>query len=116
MSKKGTNIYKRKDKRWEARYIKGHATDGKARYGYCYGRTYKEAKEKMERAKAELLLNVQSFERECDRKFSYYCDEWLSLNRIRVKESTYVKYNATLEKHVKPKLGGYFVYSLLTVL
>lgn len=34
MSKKGENIYKRKDKRWEARYIKGYTSDGTARYGY----------------------------------------------------------------------------------
>lgn len=33
MSKKGENIYKRKDKRWEARYIKGYAPNGSARYG-----------------------------------------------------------------------------------
>lgn len=30
MSKKGENIYKRKDGRWEARYIKGHLPNGTA--------------------------------------------------------------------------------------
>ena len=34
MSRKGENIYKRKDGRWEARYIKGYSADGKAKYGY----------------------------------------------------------------------------------
>lgn len=38
MSKKGENIYKRKDGRWEARYIKGCSTEGKTVYGYCYVR------------------------------------------------------------------------------
>lgn len=47
MSKKGENIYKRKDNRWEARYIKGYSFDGKIIYGYCYGKTYREAKEKV---------------------------------------------------------------------
>ena len=42
MSKKGENIYKRKDGRWEARYIKKHRPNGKAVYGYCYGKTYRE--------------------------------------------------------------------------
>lgn len=46
MGKKGENIYKRKDGRWEARYIKEYALNGKVRYGYCYGKTYREAKEK----------------------------------------------------------------------
>lgn len=46
MSRKGENIYKRKDGRWEARYLKGAALSGKTRYGYCYAKTYREAKEK----------------------------------------------------------------------
>ena len=40
MSKKGENIYKRKDGRWEGRYIKLYDADGKAKYGYLYGKTY----------------------------------------------------------------------------
>ena len=52
MSKKGENIYKRKDKRWEARYIKGYHPDGSPKYGYCYGKTYREAKQKVTGAKA----------------------------------------------------------------
>ena len=52
MSKKGENIYKRKDGRWEARYIKGCSTEGKTVYGYCYGKTYREAKTKVTDAKS----------------------------------------------------------------
>ena len=40
--KKGENIFKRKDGRWEARYIKGYELSGKIKYGFCYGKTYKE--------------------------------------------------------------------------
>lgn len=43
MSRKGENIYKRKDGRWEARYIKEHRINGRIHYGYCYGKTYHEA-------------------------------------------------------------------------
>ena len=43
MSRKGENIYRRKDGRWEARYIKGHRLDGRIHYGYCYGKTYHES-------------------------------------------------------------------------
>lgn len=32
MSRKGENIYKRKDGRWEGRYIKAHDIKGKAQY------------------------------------------------------------------------------------
>lgn len=116
MSKKGENIYKRKDKRWEARYIKGYDPDGSARYGYCYGKTYREAKEKVERAKAALLTNVPAPDNSRRRRFTYYCDEWLRLNKIKVKEATYVKYNTIVEKHIKAKLGGCFIQALSTAL
>lgn len=46
MSRKGENIYKRKDGRWEARYIKEHRINGRIHYGYCYGKTYHEARDK----------------------------------------------------------------------
>lgn len=49
---KGENIFRRRDGRWEARYIKGRELSGKIRYGYCYGKTYREAKEKAEACKA----------------------------------------------------------------
>lgn len=47
MPRRGENIYKRKDGRWEGRYIRSRSTAGKAIYGYVYARTYKEAKEKL---------------------------------------------------------------------
>ena len=46
MSKKGENIYKRKDGRWEGRYIKSRTESGKIIYGYVYARSYRETKEK----------------------------------------------------------------------
>ncbi len=115
MSKKGENIYKRKDGRWEGRYIKGYDLSGKARHGSCYGKTYREAREKLNAAKAALLQgNLPTL---CSRKrFSFYCDEWLCLNRSRFKESTYEKYETALEKHIKPGLGGCTVSVLSTAL
>ena len=56
---KGENIFKRKDGRWEARYHKGYTASGKVKYGFCYGKTYKEAKEKVDKAKSALITNVQ---------------------------------------------------------
>ena len=47
MPRKGENIYKRKDGRWEGRYIKARSKTGKAVYGYVYAPTYKEAKVKL---------------------------------------------------------------------
>ena len=50
MPRKGENIYKRKDGRWEGRYIKSRTLEGKARYGYVYARSYRETKMKLARA------------------------------------------------------------------
>ena len=116
MSKKGENIYKRKDGRWEARYIKGCSTEGKTVYGYCYGKTYREAKVKVTEAKAYLTQKTYIPGVGSRRCLASYCDEWLQLNRSKVKESTYVKYLSMLEKHVKPKLGSYYIQSLSSML
>lgn len=46
MPRKGENIYKRKDGRWEGRFIKEYIGT-KAKYGYIYGKSYKETKQKL---------------------------------------------------------------------
>ena len=78
MSKKGENIYKRKDGRWEARYIKGCSTEGKTVYGYCYGKTYREAKVKVTEAKAYLTQKTYIPGVGSRRCLASYCDEWCS--------------------------------------
>ncbi len=115
MSKKGENIYKRKDGRWEARYIKGYDISGRARYGYCYARSYKEARNKLNAAKAALLQGNPASPGS-RKRFEFYCDEWLSLNRSRFRESTYEKYKTAIEKHIKPGLGGCTLSALSTAL
>ena len=42
MARKGENIYKRKDGRYEGRYIKDYDLQGTGIIGYVYGKTYKE--------------------------------------------------------------------------
>ena len=116
MARKGENIYKRKDKRWEARYIKGYHSDGRAKYGYCYAVSYSEVKKKVYAAKAALLTDISKSDISKKRRFTCYCDEWLLMNRTRVKESTYVKYNTVIQNHIKPKLGGCLVQALSSLI
>lgn len=103
---KGENIFKRKDGRWEARYIKGYELSGKIKYGFCYGKTYKEAKEKVTRAKAAQLLGKPMQTCYSRRRFAWFCDEWFESGKVRFKESTCVKYKTILDKHIKPRLGS----------
>ena len=58
MPRRGENIHKRKDGRWEARYIKGRQENGKAIYGYLYARTYRDVKQKL---KDQLLKQESKF-------------------------------------------------------
>ena len=106
---KGENIFKRKDGRWEARYIRSREISGKIIYGFCYGKTYKEAKEKV--AKFKVLYDsgmAPSSGPASRRRFSYFCDAWLESCRLRLKKSTCERYETALEKHIKPKLGSCF--------
>lgn len=114
MPRRGDNIYKRKDKRWEGRYIKGYDETGKVRYGYVYAKTYKETKEKLSVARMNVSNTVIDNNRKKD--FGFYCDEWLVLSRNRIKESSYVKYHNSIACHIKPNLGSYLPQKLNTVI
>lgn len=113
MSKRGENIYKRKDGRWEGRYKKGLMPDGRARYGYCYGKTYREVKEKLHIFNA----NSENTQVQIDRGkklFGLFCDDWLFSCKNRVKSSTLVTYTTALENHIKPFFGGYLPANITT--
>lgn len=102
---KGENIFKRKDGRWEARYVKGYELSGKIRYGFCYGKTYKEAKEKAARHRAAAAEGITLPGKKGGSRFGFYCEEWLRSRKNKLKESTYVKYDTILRKHIVPRLG-----------
>lgn len=100
----GENIYKRKDGRWEARYRKARNNQGKIIYGFCYGKTYSEAKSKLERARIEVHNAPKPIPID-NPQFKCICDEWLHSNRLRLKPSSYAKYQTSIEKHIVPVLG-----------
>lgn len=102
---KGENIFRRRDGRWEARYIKGREPSGKIKYGYCYGKTYREAKVKAAKHKAALENGALLPTATTQKPFSSYCLEWLHTKKCTVKESTYIKYSTVVNKHIMPKLG-----------
>lgn len=51
IAKRGENIHKWKDGRWEGRYIKGRTTDGKPIRGYLYGHAYGIVKDELMKRK-----------------------------------------------------------------
>ena len=89
MSRKDESIFRRKDGRRETR-------------------------KKVVRCKAALLSGTPLPASGGRRRFTFFCEEWLRLERGKVKESTYVKYDTMLKKHVLPKLGDCFPPDITT--
>lgn len=102
MARKGENIYKRKDGRYEGRYIKGYTPDGKAIFGYLYSRCYKDIKEKLLQAKAEIKKNNKVVS--SNLTLSEWYDIWYE-QQHHIKQSTQTIYQSYANKHIKPKLG-----------
>lgn len=103
MPRTGENIYKRKDGRWEGRYMKGHQPSGKVAYGYVYAHSYKEARAKL---KAAMQGNKPVSRRKMPgTTFGELSGQWLQSKQARVKESTYNKYDNILRTYVLPYLG-----------
>ncbi len=116
MSKKGENIYKRKDGRWEGRYVRVYGENGKTKYGYIYAATYREAKQKLEEKKCHgENLQVESAPN-CNTRYSEILDAWLCSLCISVKESTYARYFRLIETHIRPFLGKYPICKISTQL
>ena len=57
MPRRGENIRKRKDNRWEGRYIMYYDENEKAKYGSVYGKTYLETKKRLTAIFAQLAAN-----------------------------------------------------------
>ena len=107
MSRKGENIYKRKDGRWEGRYIKSRTASGKAIYGYIYAKTYKEAKEKVSIQRMLQSIPAEISEAETGtEKFDDIAMEWLNAIQPNVKESTGNKYLNSLNSYILPMFQG----------
>ena len=103
MPRKGENIYKRKDGRWEARYRKETSVNGKNVYGYLYARTYREVKGKLYHI---LSKKQEPVENTADSElFSAIAVEWLEHVQLQVKESTGNKYERILNKYILPVYG-----------
>lgn len=58
MPRRGENIYKRGDGRWEGRYIRGRTPEGRAQYGYVYAATYSVCREKRRQRLRELPREI----------------------------------------------------------
>lgn len=104
MGRRGENIRKRIDGRWEGRYKCIYGEKKELRYRSVYAKTYREVREKL-----VLCKNApQEGEVEDDHKkilFGDAAEQWLSEARKTRKYSTYIKYQSVYKKYLAAGLG-----------
>jgi len=103
MPRRGENIRKRKDGRWEGRFIRGHAADGKALYTSVYGKTYAEVKQKLISAQNSSGKPVAANRSAVLLGSLMYA--WLEDRRPSLRPQTYTRYMQLIEKHLLQTLG-----------
>ncbi|MEY8392155.1 site-specific integrase [Lachnospiraceae bacterium] len=116
MARKGENIYKRKDGRWEGRFIVERKECGKARYQSVYGKTYLETKEKLrvsiishqeKKSTAQHLPNEETL-------FTNILLDWLSTLKPYIKESSYNRYFNQIHKNIIPYFKDKYISEIDT--
>ena len=105
MPKRGENIRKRKDGRWEGRFICGNKPDGKAKYKSVYGSSYFEIKQKLLQAMEQLKLNTLP-ESGKNISFRETLFLWLQNRKTKLRPQTYLKYKRLIEKHLAESIGA----------
>lgn len=113
MPKRGENIHKRKDGRWEGRYKKMSSPTGNTQYGSVYGKTYSEVKAKLKELSQNQILKLPQPGKE--RKFREILVLWKETNHLKHKGATEAKYEYLIERHIIPVLGDLPLSAITTL-
>ena len=102
MPRRGENIYKRKDGRWEGRYIRGRTPAGKAEYGYVYAKSYAACREKRRKMEENIPQKpILTGEMSVAQAVAFF----LSDRRSALKASTVGRYEYMANHYIIPELG-----------
>lgn len=108
MPRRGENIYKRRDGRWEGRYIADRKPDGRAIYHSVYGTSYNSVRQKLldcrENTRKQLLRN-------CTMTVTELLGCWQAENQ-QIKPTSRERYRALISGHIQPELGEHRVCDL----
>ena len=103
MPKRGENIYKRKDGRWEGRYIRGRTASGQAEYGYVYAGSYKACRAKRQRCIEALPAKPAS--QASSATLDQAAELFLSEKSHVLKASSWNRYSYLTQHYILPALG-----------
>lgn len=101
MPRRGENIYKRKDGRWEGRIIVEDSRNNGRQYKSVYGKTYKEVKEKMNTVRKTPHVRNSA----CHVTVAEAALLWLNAGKNTWKSGTYTIYCQMIHKYIIPCLG-----------
>ncbi len=101
MARKGRNIYKRKDGRWEGRILCPKENE-KKRYLSFYGHSYKEVKEKMDKCNLQPAFSANSAVMTVNEAIKI----WFRDNEYAWKDSTKCRYQFLIQRYIQPEWGN----------
>lgn len=104
MPRRGENIHKRKDGRWEARYKKGIDVNGKTIYGSLYANTYREVKAKLQLKLQDISSGFVSIKEHYT--FGEAACLWLKDSQLSLKGASAYRYENLLNTHILPAFGN----------
>lgn len=104
MSRRGENIFKRKDGRWEAR-VPEYRVNGEKVYHSVYGKSYTEVKLKKEEYYSS--TNHEKLSKPLRlTTFADIADYWLTTIKGTVKESSFTRYHRNVHSYLNPAIGN----------
>ncbi len=102
MPKKGENITKRKDGRYEAKYVKERDELGRiVKYGSVYAKSYCEVKRKREEKLKNLTSENKKLISDKNNLISVALKEWLDA-KLALKDSSYTNYYSIINSKIIP--------------
>ena len=115
MGRHGENIRKRKDGRWEGRYLIYCNMKQKQVYHSVYGRSYNEVREKLTTQKNSMKNHSQTINLQTNDENKLMSDdilllevakEWILEVKTKRKLSTFVKYDFILRNYIEKNFAG----------
>ena len=106
MARHGENIYKRKDGRYEGRYVTGKKSNGTTRFGYVYGMRYTDVKKRLLEKKAEIQQTIHPEAAVRGMTVEKWMRSWLETDLLGgIKASSYLTYQNQMNRDILPCLG-----------
>lgn len=96
-------LSKRKDGKWVASLKVGMGNDGKPKYRYLYGKTQKEALQKLTELKITLNMGVDIAQG--DITVEEWLKVWMATYKKKLKPTTKTSYDNNIRLHINPRIG-----------